>query len=104
MRAQQRIRAATEPTFPALRRSLWQLAAAGVAAAWMLGQLAPDAPALARWCVLLPACALLVHGRHGLRRQALQLARAAAAMVPLAGRSRRPARLGGCAHFHVPRK
>ena len=50
----------------ALRRTLWQLAVVGLATGIATTRLAPDAAAVAAWCVLVPLCALLVHFRHEL--------------------------------------
>ncbi|HTA65943.1 MAG TPA: hypothetical protein VK753_10605 [Xanthomonadaceae bacterium] len=50
----------------ALRRTLWQLAVVGVAAAVAIDRIAPDARALAIWCALVPFSALAVHLRYEL--------------------------------------
>jgi len=54
------------PALLALRRTLWQLAFVGIVAAAILTRIAPDAHALAAWCVLVPLSALAVHFRHPL--------------------------------------
>jgi hypothetical protein len=48
----------------ALRRTLWQLAVVGVAAAVAMDRIAPDARAAAIWCALVPLSALAAHFRH----------------------------------------
>ncbi|HEY2345349.1 MAG TPA: hypothetical protein VGH80_05620 [Xanthomonadaceae bacterium] len=53
----------------ALRRTLWQLAVVGVAAAIAIERLAPDAGLVALWCVLVPLSALAVHFRSELLRR-----------------------------------
>ena len=54
------------PAVLALRRTLWQLAFVGIAAAAILARIAPDSSALASWCALLPLSALALHYRRAL--------------------------------------
>ncbi|MBS0194985.1 MAG: hypothetical protein JSR34_12175 [Proteobacteria bacterium] len=58
--------ACEDETLLALRRSLWQLAFAGMAAAVVIAQLLPTAGVAAAWCALAPLAALATHYRDSL--------------------------------------
>ena len=57
---------ADAPALLALRRTLWQFAILGIAAAATLARIAPQSGTLALWCVLVPLSALAAHFRHAL--------------------------------------
>ena len=56
--------ASETPALLALRRTLWQLAILGLAAAVTITRIAPHSGLLAAWCALIPLTALMTHYRH----------------------------------------
>lgn len=58
--------ASSDEALLALRRTLWQLAVVGVVSASVIAAIAPEAQAIALWCVLAPLAALATHFRHAI--------------------------------------